>query len=527
MQIKKHSLHLRPFKRVLIANRGEIALRVIRACREQGISPCVVYSEADSNSLHVALADAAVCIGPGPSSESYLSIPKIIQAARTLRADAIHPGYGFLSENADFAKSCFDAGIVWIGPSPESISAMGDKTIAKKLVSAAGVPCSPGKNDPLRDFADLQAVAAQIGLPLILKAAAGGGGRGMKVVRAPQDLAESFEACQREALAYFANKNVFCERFVERPRHVEVQIIGDSKGNIIYLFDRDCTIQRRHQKLFEEAPSAFISEETRHQMGQIAVRAAQQVGYVGAGTVEFLLESPTQFYFMEMNTRVQVEHPVTEEITGLDIIDLQFRAARGDNLGLEQDEVKIRGWACEARINAEDPYENFRPSSGKIEFLRFPSGPGVRVDSHIYPGYVIPPFYDSMIAKLITAGRNRQEALKRMARALAEFEIDGIETTIPFHQRLIENPTFLKGDYTTRFLEENTHLLDEQETLTSDDFNEDAENQLNPEQLLACVGALERTTGWPHVKNVVSGKSTSEQSPWITAARREANRRES
>ncbi len=459
MTIEKHSLLHKPFQRVLIANRGEIALRVIRACRDLRLQACAVYSTADINSQHVGLADAALCIGAGPSAESYLKIETLIDAAKKLGADAVHPGYGFLSENAEFAQACFDAGLVWIGPSPESIRAMGNKTIAKKLVTAAGVPCSPGKDDPLGSLDELKGLAKEIGYPLILKAAAGGGGRGMKVVREDSELAAAFEACQREALSYFANPDVFCERFVENPRHVELQIIADSKGNTVHLFDRDCTVQRRHQKLFEEAPSSYISDEVRQEMGRVAVKAAEQVGYVGAGTVEFLLESPTQFYFMEMNTRVQVEHPVTEEITGVDLVATQLKVAMGGSLPFRQEDIRIRGWACEARINAEDPYEGFRPCPGSISNVRFPSGGGVRVDSHIYPGYAIPEFYDSMIAKLITVGSNREDALRKMDRALGEFEIEGPQTTLPFHQSLVNNSVFLSGNYTTRFLEEHGEEL--------------------------------------------------------------------
>lgn len=461
MITQKHSLHHRPFQRVLIANRGEIALRVVRACRDLSLTPLAVYSEADINSLHVAHADGAACIGPNHSSESYLCIDKIIKAAQDMNAEAVHPGYGFLSENAEFAQAVYDAGMVWIGPSPESIRAMGNKTVAKKLVTAAGVQCSPGKNDPLGSLDELKGLAKEIGYPIILKAAAGGGGRGMRVVREDSELQDAFEGCQREALAYFADPAVFCERFVENPRHVEVQVIADSKGHTVHLYDRDCTIQRRHQKLFEEAPSSFISKETREEMGMVAVKAAQQVGYVGAGTVEFLLESPTQYYFMEMNTRVQVEHPVTEEITGIDIVREQLRIAMGFELGFKQRDIRVRGWACEARINAEDPYEGFRPGPGTIQKLRFPNGGGVRIDSHIYEGYSIPEFYDSMIAKVITIGRDRDDALQKMDRALGEFEIEGIKTTIPFHQRLLRNRIFRSGEYTTKFLEHNTKLMEE------------------------------------------------------------------
>ena len=538
MKIEKHSLIHRPFKKVLIANRGEIALRVVRACRDLGLSPQAVYSEADVNSMHVALSDGAYCIGSGPSSESYLRIDKIIHAARELGAEAIHPGYGFLSENAQFAKACYDAGLVWVGPSPESIHAMGDKTIAKRLVSSVGVPCSPGKNEPLASLAELEAVAKDIGFPIILKAAAGGGGRGMKVVRSHQDLKDAFEACQREALSYFASADVFCERFVENPRHVEVQIIGDSKGNIVYLFDRDCTVQRRHQKLFEEAPSSYISEATRREMGEIAARAAAQVGYCNAGTVEFLLESPTKFYFMEMNTRIQVEHPVTEEITGIDLVATQLKVAMGHPLEFKQSDIQIRGWACEARINAEDAFANFRPSPGTISAVRFPSGGGVRVDSHIYSGYRIPEFYDSMIAKLITVGSNREDALHKMHRALGEFEIEGVQTTIPFHQKLVQNKVFRSGEYTTKFLETHTGLLQE-----SHETKQEAAPEPSPELLIATASTVALCSnggaGLGHqaaagaAKNapesgsgqVAQGACATEKSPWSLAQRLEANRR--
>jgi acetyl-CoA carboxylase biotin carboxylase subunit len=527
MTVSNHSLIQRRFKKVLIANRGEIALRVIRACRDCGLSPMAIYSEADVNSMHVAAADAAFCVGKGPSAESYLRIDRIIEAAKHMGAEAIHPGYGFLSENPQFAQACFDAGLVWIGPSPESIRAMGDKTIAKKLVTAAGVPCSPGKNDPLKDVEELRSLAAEIGYPLILKAAAGGGGRGMKVIRQESELAESFAACQREALAYFANKDVFCERFIENPRHVEVQIIGDSKGNIIYLFDRDCTIQRRHQKLFEEAPSSFISEATRREMGEIAAKAAAQVGYCSAGTVEFLLESPTKFYFMEMNTRIQVEHPVTEEITGLDLIVLQLKVAMGEELGIKQSDVRIRGWACEARINAEDPYQNFRPSPGTISSVRFPAGPGVRVDSHIYAGYTIPEFYDSMIAKLITIGSSRDDALNKMARALGEFEIEGIETTIPFHQKLVCNEAFRSGEYTTKFLETNARLMDEPNVPGRLD-GDSAVGGAAAAELLPALAAVTQTlagsSGGMSSPSILNSDSDG-SSAWSVAHRAEAHRR--
>ncbi|WGL60994.1 acetyl-CoA carboxylase biotin carboxylase subunit [Pigmentibacter sp. JX0631] len=455
----------KPFKKVLIANRGEIGVRIIRACRDLGLSPLAVYSSADLHSRHVALADAACWIGNAPSNESYLNIQNILNAAKELEAEAIHPGFGFLSESAEFANEVLKAGLVWIGPSPASIHAMGDKTLAKRKVTEAGVPCSPGKNEPLKDLKDLQDTAHQVGYPLILKAAAGGGGKGMRVVRKDEELAQAFEACQREALSYFGNADVFCERYIEHPRHVEFQVLADSHGNIVHLFERDCTIQRRHQKLIEEAPSSYISDETRKKMGEIAVRAAQSVGYVNAGTIEFILESPTKFYFMEMNTRIQVEHPVTEIVTGVDLLQMQIKIAMGDKLPFAQKDLFIRGWAIEARINSEDPFNNFRPDPGTIKDLEFPSGPGVRVDSHIYPGYKIPEFYDSMIAKLIVYGTDRNDALNKMARALSEFQIEGIQTTIPFHQALIEFPNFREGNYTTRFIEENDKLLENSEQL--------------------------------------------------------------
>jgi acetyl-CoA carboxylase biotin carboxylase subunit len=454
-------LVFKPFKKVCIANRGEIGVRVIRACRDLGLSPLALYSTADLHSRHVAMADYACCIGNAASHESYLNIKNIIHAAKQMGAEAVHPGFGFLSENAEFANEVLKAGMVWIGPSPYSIYAMGDKTIAKKKVIEAGVPCSPGKNAPLKNVKELKNIADQIGYPLILKAAAGGGGKGMRVVRNNSDLSSAFEACQREALSYFGNSDVFCERYIERPRHVEFQIMADSHGNTVHLFERDCTIQRRHQKLIEEAPSLYISHETRLQMGEIAVKAAQSVGYVNAGTVEFILESPTKFYFMEMNTRIQVEHPVTELITGIDLLQTQLKVAMGEALPFKQKDITIRGWAFEARINAEDPYHGFRPDPGVVKELEFPSGPGVRMDSHIYAGYKIPEFYDSMIAKLLVYGSTREDALNKMARALSELNIQGIQTTIPFHQAILENKNFREGNYTTRFVEENEKLLEQ------------------------------------------------------------------
>lgn len=505
----------RPFRRVLIANRGEISLRVTRACRDLGLVPLAVYSEADLHSRHVALADGAYCIGKGPSNESYLRIDKIIEAAKALGAEAVHPGYGFLSENADFANAVLKAGLVWIGPSPAAIHHMGDKTFAKRAVTAAGVPCSPGKNEPLKDLAELKDVVKKVGYPLILKAAAGGGGRGMRVVRADAELAPSFEACQREAASYFGNPDVFCERYIEQPRHVEFQVLADSKGNTVHLFERDCTIQRRHQKLIEEAPSSYLSAETRQKMGELAVKAAQAVGYVNAGTVEFILESPTQFYFMEMNTRIQVEHPVTELITGVDLVQMQLKVAMGEALPFTQKDISIRGWSFEARINAEDPYNQFRPSPGKLESVELPSGPGVRVDSHIYSGYQIPEYYDSMIAKLIVHGTSRADAMQKMKRALSEFVLEGIETTIPFHQAMLENENFKKGEYTTRFLEQNENLMN---------AADEARGELSEEQALAAAFLLsQQQASTPAVASTTSREGAS---AWSVAHRLESTRRQ-
>ncbi|MES2615982.1 MAG: acetyl-CoA carboxylase biotin carboxylase subunit [Bdellovibrionota bacterium] len=503
----------KPFKKVLVANRGEIAVRIIRACRDLDLSPLVVYSSADLHSRHVALADKAICIGAGPSSESYLNIANIIEAAKKMGAEAVHPGFGFLSENALFANEVLKAGLVWIGPSPASIHAMGDKTVAKRKVTEAGVPCSPGKNEPLKDLADLKEVVQKIGYPLILKAAAGGGGRGMRVVRKDAELAEFFAACTREAQAYFGNPDVFCERYIEHPRHVEFQVLADSHGNTVHLFERDCTIQRRHQKLIEEAPSSYISEETRQKMGEIAVKAAQSVGYVNAGTVEFILESPTQFYFMEMNTRIQVEHPVTECVTGIDLLQMQIRIAQGEALPFAQKNIALRGWSFEARINAEDPYHNFRPDVGTITQVEFPAGPGVRVDSHIFSGYKIPEFYDSMIAKLIVHGGSRHDAINKMKRALSEFYIEGVQTTIAYHQALLENEHFCSGNYTTRFVEENENLLQICE--------EHRPNFSDQEAVAYAVKIVSQSTSSAENSSLISDFPSS----WTKAHREEGTRR--
>ena len=523
---KYRELAFRPFKNVLIANRGEIAVRVIRACRDLGLSPIAVYSEADCDSRHVSMADKAYCIGPGPSAESYLKIENIIDAAKKSGAEAVHPGFGFLSENADFANAVLEAGLVWIGPSPKAIISMGDKTFAKRAVTAAGVPCSPGKNEPLKDVDDLKNVLKDIGYPVILKAAAGGGGRGMRVIRNPEEIEDSFNNCQREALSYFGNSDVFCERFIERPRHVEIQILADSKGHTVHLFERDCTIQRRNQKLIEEAPSSYISDATRAEMGKVAVRAAQAVGYVNAGTCEFILESPEKFYFMEMNTRIQVEHPVTEAITGIDLVQWQLRIAAGEPLNFEQKDLSIRGWAFEARINAEDPFNSFRPSAGEVINLELPAGPGVRVDTHLYSGYRIPTHYDSMIAKIIVHGQNRSDAIAKLFRALGETVIDGVETTIPYHQALLKTKAFQSGEYTTRFVEENESLLKEFES---------KQNALSAEAALAAALKihLKRSGASTSIENnnlggitaTSSNQETTNSEIWKHAHRLEATRR--
>ncbi|SHK54731.1 acetyl-CoA carboxylase biotin carboxylase subunit [Rhodothermus profundi] len=439
-------------RKVLIANRGEIALRVIRTCRELGIKTVVVYSTADRDSLPVRFADEAVCIGPPPSAESYLRIDRIIAAAEVTGADAIHPGYGFLSENADFSAICADNGLKFIGPSPEAIRLMGDKSLAKETMRKAGVPVVPGSDGVIEDVREGLRVAAEIGYPVMIKAAAGGGGRGMRVVLREEDFERQFNAARTEAEAAFGRPDVYLEKFIVQPRHIEIQVLGDGKGNVIHLGERECSIQRRHQKLLEEAPSPIVDEELRRRMGEAAVRGAQAVNYEGAGTIEFLVDADRNFYFMEMNTRIQVEHPVTEEVTGFDLIEQQLRIAMGEPLP-PQEAVRIEGHAIECRINAEDPFRNFSPSPGKITVFHPPGGPGVRLDTHVYAGYMIPPHYDSMIAKLIVRAPSRQLAIRRMQRALDEFIIEGVRTTIPFHRQLLEHPDFQEGRFDTRFLE--------------------------------------------------------------------------
>ncbi|WP_400163902.1 acetyl-CoA carboxylase biotin carboxylase subunit [Brevibacillus sp. TJ4] len=441
------------FQKVLIANRGEIAVRVIRACRELGIRTVAVYSDADREALHVKLADEAYCIGPKTSKESYLSIANIMSVATKVGADAIHPGYGFLAENADFAEICAACNITFIGPDPEAIIKMGDKSTAKETMKSAGVPTVPGTDGLVEDIAEAIRTANEIGYPVMVKATAGGGGRGMRVAVDDEDLEKAIRQAQNEAKTAFGNPGVYLEKFVEGPRHVEIQIMADKHGNVVYLGERDCSIQRRHQKLIEEAPSPALSPELRAQMGEAAVAAARAVNYHGAGTVEFLLDKHGKFYFMEMNTRIQVEHPVTELVTGYDLIKEQITVAAGHPLSFTQDEVKLDGWAIECRINAENPAKNFMPSPGQITDYLPPGGFGVRVDSAAYAGYTIPPYYDSMIAKLIVWGKDRDEAIARMKRALEEFVVGGISTTIPFHLKVLEHEVFVGGDFDTKFLE--------------------------------------------------------------------------
>ena len=444
-----------PFKKILIANRGEIALRVIRACREMGIFSVAVFSEADRNSLHVILADEAFEIGPPPSKESYLKIENILDAAKRSGAEALHPGYGFLSENEDFASAVEKAGITWIGPSPDCIRRMGDKLEAKALMKQAGVPTVPGSDGPVRNLEEARAVVKSIGLPVLIKAASGGGGKGMRLVKEPSELDRAFQAAQSEALNYFADDTVYIERFVSNPKHIEIQVFGDTHGNVVHLFERECSVQRRHQKIIEESPSPAVPEEVRRRMGEIAVRAAKAIGYYSAGTFEFIFDGLTKdFYFMEMNTRLQVEHPVTEMVTGVDLVKEQIHVAAGARLSVKQEEIKQVGHAIEARICAEDP-ESFIPSPGYIRRCRNPQGPFTRCDSYIYPDYEVPIYYDPMMAKLIAWGHTRQEAIDRLKRALEEFSVTGIKTNIPLHKTILEHPRFLDGSYTTQFIEKD------------------------------------------------------------------------
>jgi acetyl-CoA carboxylase biotin carboxylase subunit len=442
------------FSKILIANRGEIALRILRTCEEMGIATVAVHSTVDRHALHVQLADEAVCIGEAPSQKSYLNIPNIIAAALTRNAGAIHPGYGFLAENARFAEICTDHQITFVGPSPDSIRKMGDKSTAKDTMQRVGVPTVPGSDGLLMDESEAYGIASDIGYPVIIKATAGGGGRGMRLVNSEADMSKAFMAAQGEAEAAFGNPGVYLEKFVQKPRHIEFQILADSHGNVVHLGERDCSIQRRHQKLLEEAPSPLLTPELRKKMGEAAVKAAQAINYVGAGTVEFLVDATGNFYFMEMNTRIQVEHPVTEMITGIDLIAAQLRIAQGEKLPFTQADIELRGHAIECRINAEDPDHNFRPNPGRISGYLAPGGMGVRMDSHVYTDYDIPPYYDSLIGKLIVWGPDRATAIKRMQRALRECAITGLPTTIGFHQKVMETATFLNGEVYTNFVNE-------------------------------------------------------------------------
>src|SRR6476646_1345160 len=448
------------FKKILIANRGEIALRVIRACRELGVQTVAVYSEADRESLHVRFADDDVCIGPALARDSYLKIPRIIAAAEIAGADAIHPGYGFLAENAEFAETCAASNIAFIGPTAAQIRIMGDKATARNAMLAVGVPIIPGTPGPVEDADEALEFARDIGFPVIIKAAAGGGGKGMRVAAEPEDFTRSFQLARSEALSAFGSGDVYVEKYLEKPRHIEFQILGDRHGNVIHLGERDCSVQRRHQKLIEEAPSPAVDADLRARMGDAAVKGAKAIDYVGAGTIEMLLNEDKSFYFMEMNTRIQVEHPVTEMLTGVDLVKEQIRVARGDTLSVKE-MPPLRGHVIEVRVNAEDPARNFQPSPGKILAFHPPGGPGVRLDTHVYDGYTVPPFYDSLLAKLICQGRDRAEAIARMHVALEGFIIEGVTTTIPFLARVMQNPRFISGKVDTKFLEREPDLMKE------------------------------------------------------------------
>jgi acetyl-CoA carboxylase biotin carboxylase subunit len=447
------------FKKILIANRGEIALRVIRTCKEMGIATVAVHSTADAHSMHVYQADEDICIGPPNSKQSYLNMRQILSAAELTNADAIHPGYGFLSENARFAEVCRDNKIVFIGPAPEVISKLGDKAEAKATMRKAKVPVIPGSVGLVATLEDAMREAKAVGYPVIVKASAGGGGRGMRMARNEEELKQLYPVATAEALACFSNGDLYLERFFTEPRHVEIQLIGDNHGNMVYLGERDCSVQRRHQKLIEESPSPAVTPEIRKKMGEVAVKGAQEAGYVNAGTIEFLYDKDNSFYFMEMNTRIQVEHPVTECVTGVDLIRAQILVAAGEKLPFTQDDITFTGHSIECRINAEDPFNDFRPSPGTLQTFHLPGGPGVRVDTHCYSGYTVPPNYDSMIAKLIVHAPDRPQAIARMLRALDEFVIEGVKTTIPAHKRILRHPKFAKGEYTTKFLEEHPEIL--------------------------------------------------------------------
>ncbi|TDQ21978.1 acetyl-CoA carboxylase biotin carboxylase subunit [Tenacibaculum caenipelagi] len=440
------------FKKILIANRGEIALRVIRTCKEMGIKTVAVYSKADAESLHVRFADEAVCIGPAPSSESYLKMDRIIAAAEITNADAIHPGYGFLAENAKFSKLCEEHDIKFIGASPEMIDRMGDKANAKATMKAAGVPCVPGSDGVITTFEECEKIAEETGYPVMLKASAGGGGKGMRAVWKAEDLKDAWDSARQESKAAFGNDDMYMEKLIEEPRHIEIQVVGDAYGKACHLSERDCSVQRRHQKLTEETPSPFMTEELRDAMGAAAVKAAEFIKYEGAGTVEFLVDKHRNFYFMEMNTRIQVEHPITEEVVDYDLIREQILVAAGVPISGKNYKPQLHSIEC--RINAEDPYNGFRPAPGKIISYHAPGGHGVRIDTHVYAGYMIPPNYDSMISKLIVTAQTREEAINKMKRALDEYVIEGVKTTIPFHRQLMDHPDYVAGNYTTKFMED-------------------------------------------------------------------------
>ena len=439
--------------KLLIANRGEIAVRIIRACKEMGIKTVAVFSDVDVDALHVKYADEAVNIGPALSRKSYLNIDSIIQAATGKKVDAVHPGYGFLSENADFAKACVDNNLIFIGPSAECIAAAGNKSAARKTLMALGISIIPGSDDIISSPEEAFEVAADVGYPVILKASGGGGGRGMRIAHDKEELADALAVASGEARAAFGNPDLYLEKYIERPRHIEIQILGDHFGNYVYLGERECSIQLRYQKLIEESPSPFVDDVLRNKLGETAIRVARSIGYSNAGTMEFLVDKNKNFYFMEVNARVQVEHPVTELVTGIDIVQQQILLAQGEKLTIKQDEIRLNGWSMECRINAADPANNFMPSPGEIKNLILPAGPGVRVDTHIFNHYKISPFYDSLIGKLVVWAENRQMAIKRMQRALSEFRLEGIKSTIPFHQRVFQDEDFIKGDIDTHFLE--------------------------------------------------------------------------
>jgi acetyl-CoA carboxylase biotin carboxylase subunit len=439
------------FKKVLIANRGEIALRIIRVCKQFGIKTVAVYSQADRDSLHVRFADEAVCIGPPPSKESYLKIPRIIAAAEITNVDAIHPGYGFLAENAGFAEICMTSGIKFIGPTPQMIASMGDKALAKETMKKAGVPVVPGSDGLIPSPGEAAEIAREIGYPVIIKAVAGGGGRGMRIVREEAEMDGAFKTAAHEAEQAFANPGVYLEKYIEQPRHIEIQVFGDQHGNAIHFGERDCSVQRRHQKLVEEAPSTFVDDDLRKKMGEAAIKGCKAVAYENAGTIEFLVDKNKNFYFMEMNTRIQVEHPVTEQVTGHDLVKLQLQVAAGERLSRKK--IPVRGHAIECRINAEDPANNFRPNPGRITDFHMPGGFGVRVDTDTYTGYLVPPYYDSLIAKLVVFAQTRDGAIAKMAGALEEFTIEGIKTTIPFHRQVMMDERFISGNFDTSFLE--------------------------------------------------------------------------